>query len=163
MLIGLTGMSGAGKSTVVNRAIQGRDDMCFSTSVTTRAPRPGEVDGKDYFFIDEERFQQMAERGELLEHGVKIYKYTPGFLHAKSVLVDREVALVGSTNMDHRTFQLQYECAALLYHLPAVEELLEDMDEIMAQSAPYTLADWKKRSRWRRMWGFFFRIIAIWL
>lgn len=36
--------------------------------------------------------------GELLSHGVKIYKYTPGFLHAKSVLVDREVALVGSTN-----------------------------------------------------------------
>ena len=67
-LIVISGPSGAGKSTVVGRAIQGREDMCFSTSVTTRGPRPGEVDGKDYFFIDQERFQQMVEHGELLEH-----------------------------------------------------------------------------------------------
>ena len=65
--------------------------------------------------------------GELLAHGVKIYRYTPGFVHAKSVMVDREVALVGSTNMDYRTFQLHYECAVLLYHMPAVEDLLEEI------------------------------------
>ena len=67
-LIVISGPSGSGKSTVVNRAIQGRKDMCFSTSVTTRSPRPGEVDGKDYFFIDPQRFQEMVERDELLEH-----------------------------------------------------------------------------------------------
>ena len=67
-LIVISGPSGSGKSTVVNRAIQGREDMCFSTSVTTRSPRPGEVDGKDYFFIDPQRFQEMVERDELLEH-----------------------------------------------------------------------------------------------
>lgn len=67
-LIVISGPSGVGKSSVVNKAIQGRDDMCFSTSVTTRAPRKGEVDGKDYFFIDQQRFQEMVDRGELLEH-----------------------------------------------------------------------------------------------
>ena len=67
-LIVISGPSGAGKSTVVNKAIQGRTDMCFSTSVTTRQPRPGEIDGKDYFFIDDRRFREMVERGELLEH-----------------------------------------------------------------------------------------------
>lgn len=67
-LIVISGPSGAGKSSVVNKAIQGRTDMCFSTSVTTRQPRPGEVDGKDYFFIDDTRFQKMVEQGELLEH-----------------------------------------------------------------------------------------------
>ena len=67
-LIVISGPSGAGKSTVVNRAIQGRNDMCFSTSVTTRAARPGEVDGKDYFFISPERFREMVENNELLEH-----------------------------------------------------------------------------------------------
>jgi len=101
--------------------------------------------------------------GELLEHGVKIYKYTPGFLHAKSVLVDREVALVGSTNMDYRTFQLHYECAALMYHTPMVEELLEDMDSIVEQSTLYTLEEWKKRSLWRRVWGSIFRLVDIWM
>ncbi len=67
-LIVISGPSGAGKSTVVSKAIKGRSDICFSTSVTTRSPRPGEVDGKDYFFVDFERFREMVERDELLEH-----------------------------------------------------------------------------------------------
>ena len=45
-----------------------RDDLCFSVSVTTRPPRPGEVDGKDYFFISSEQFDRMVENNELLEH-----------------------------------------------------------------------------------------------
>ena len=101
--------------------------------------------------------------GELLSHGVKIYKYKPGFLHAKSVFVDREVALVGSTNMDYRTFQLHYECAVLMYHMPVVEELLEDLDRIGEQSILYTLEDWKKRSVFRRLVGFVLRLVDIWL
>ena len=67
-LIVISGPSGAGKSTVVFKAIAGREDVCFSTSVTTRAPRPGEVDGREYFFIDRERFDEMVARDELLEH-----------------------------------------------------------------------------------------------
>ncbi len=67
-LIVISGPSGAGKSTVVFKAINGRDDMCFSTSVTSRKPRPGEMDGREYFFIDRERFLQMVENDELLEH-----------------------------------------------------------------------------------------------
>ena len=67
-LIVISGPSGAGKSTVVFKTIEGRDDMCFSTSVTSRRPRPGEVDGREYFFIDRERFLEMVENDELLEH-----------------------------------------------------------------------------------------------
>ena len=67
-LIVISGPSGVGKSTVVGKAIEDRKDVCFSTSVTTRAPRPGEVDGREYFFIDRERFREMVERDELLEH-----------------------------------------------------------------------------------------------
>lgn len=64
----LSGPSGAGKSTVVNKAMENRNDICFSVSVTTRAPRKGEVDGVNYFFIDDEKFEQMVRDGELLEH-----------------------------------------------------------------------------------------------
>ena len=67
-LIVISGPSGAGKSTVVFKAIEGRDDVCFSTSVTTRKPRPGEVDGREYFFIDRERFAEMVAKDELLEY-----------------------------------------------------------------------------------------------
>jgi len=101
--------------------------------------------------------------GELLEHGVKIYKYNPGFLHAKSILVDREAAFVGSVNMDYRSFQLHYECGVLMYHMDAVEELLEDMDGIMAESTLYTLEEWKKRSWLRRSVASVLRLGAIWL
>lgn len=67
-LIVISGPSGTGKSTIVFKAIEGRTDFCFSTSVTTRAPRPGEEDGREYFFIDRERYDQMVADGELLEH-----------------------------------------------------------------------------------------------
>lgn len=67
-LIVISGPSGAGKSTVVFKAIEGRTDMCFSTSVTTRKPRPNEVDGREYFFVDLDRFDEMVANDELLEH-----------------------------------------------------------------------------------------------
>lgn len=64
----ISGPSGAGKSTVVFKAMEGRRDYCFSTSVTTRKPRPGEIDGREYFFIDRDRFNEMIQRNELLEY-----------------------------------------------------------------------------------------------
>ena len=115
---------------------------------------------------DHHKFTYMVAEtywGELLSHGVKIYQYTPGFLHAKSVMADREVALVGSTNMDYRTFQLHYECAVLLYHMPVVEELLEDLDGILEQSRPYTMEDWNQRPWLRRMCASVCKLGAIWL
>ena len=74
-LIVLSGPSGAGKSTVVFKAMEGREDLCFSTSVTTRKPRPGEQDGREYFFIDRERFEEMIAQDELLEHAVYVGNY----------------------------------------------------------------------------------------
>ena len=71
-LIVISGPSGAGKSTVVFQAMEGRNDLCFSTSVTTRKPRPGEVDGREYFFVDLERFDEMIKNDELLEHAVYV-------------------------------------------------------------------------------------------
>ena len=72
------------------------------------------------------------------------------------------MALIGSTNMDYRTFQLHYECAVLLYHMPAVEDLLEDMDHVMAQSSRYTLEEWKRRPWYRRLFASLLRLAAIW-
>lgn len=71
-LIVISGPSGAGKSTVVFKAMAERQDCCFSTSVTTRRPRPGEVDGREYFFIDRERFDEMVRGDELLEHATYV-------------------------------------------------------------------------------------------
>ena len=64
----ISGPSGAGKSTVVFKALEGRSDVCFSVSATTRKPRPGEIDGKEYFFVDLDKFREMVENDEFLEH-----------------------------------------------------------------------------------------------
>jgi guanylate kinase len=67
-LIVISGPSGAGKSTVIAKAMERNTQMRFSVSATTRAPRPGEVDGKNYFFVSGERFEEMVSAGEMLEH-----------------------------------------------------------------------------------------------
>ena len=67
-LVVISGPSGAGKSTVISRLMQRRQNLCFSVSATTRDPRPGEVDGKDYFYVTREAFERMIEADALLEH-----------------------------------------------------------------------------------------------
>ena len=67
-LLVLSGPSGCGKGTVLRALMEGRSDMAFSVSATTRAPRPGEVDGREYYFVSRQRFAEMVEQGELLEH-----------------------------------------------------------------------------------------------
>ncbi len=64
----LSSPSGAGKTTITRRLLDRDDGLAISVSVTTRQRRPGEVDGRDYFFIDAERYAEMVEGGELLEH-----------------------------------------------------------------------------------------------
>lgn len=59
--------SGAGKSTILN-ALRQTPDFVYSVSCTTRAPRPGEIDGEDYHFLSEEEFQRRLGKGEFLEH-----------------------------------------------------------------------------------------------
>src|SRR5699024_8496404 len=66
-LVVLSGPAGVGKSTVVGRLHAEVPDLYFSVSMTTRAPRPGEVDGEDYFFVDREEFDRRIDAGEMLE------------------------------------------------------------------------------------------------
>jgi guanylate kinase len=64
----LSSPSGAGKTTLSRLLLAEDPAITMSVSVTTRSPRPGEVDGKDYYFVDHARFEEMVEHGELLEH-----------------------------------------------------------------------------------------------
>lgn len=67
MLIVVSSPSGAGKTTLCNKLLAEFDDLGFSISHTTRKPRPGEIDGKDYHFIDEMKFDQMIEKDLFVE------------------------------------------------------------------------------------------------
>lgn len=68
LLIILSSPSGAGKSTLSRRLLEVDPEMRFSVSATTRPPRPGEQDGRDYFFKSRREFEAMAEAGEMLEY-----------------------------------------------------------------------------------------------
>ena len=63
-----SGASGVGKSSALKRVMEAREDLRFSVSATTRAPRPGEEDGVHYFFVTKERFEQMIEDRQMLEY-----------------------------------------------------------------------------------------------
>jgi guanylate kinase len=68
LMVILSSPSGAGKSTLARRLMDWDDSLRFSVSATTRAPRPGEVDGVDYHFTSPEEFAAMVEAGQMLEH-----------------------------------------------------------------------------------------------
>lgn len=74
-LIVISGPSGVGKSTVIEKILEDEPNICFSISATTRDPRPGEQDGVNYFFVDREEFERMIREGELLEYAEYVGKY----------------------------------------------------------------------------------------
>ena len=78
-LIVISGASGVGKGTVLGKMMEKRKDLSFSVSATTRDPRPNELDGIHYYFINKERFEDMITRGEFLEYDAhnKNYYGTP--------------------------------------------------------------------------------------
>ena len=74
-LLVVSGPSGAGKSTVIRRMMEGRDDLRFSVSATTRPPRAGEADGRDYFFLSREQFEGMIREDVFLEYAEYVGNY----------------------------------------------------------------------------------------
>mgnify|MGYP000824384636 CR=1 FL=1 len=77
----------------------------------------------------------------LLRAGVKIYSYTPGFLHAKTWLVDDRIAAVGTVNLDYRSLYLHFENSVLIYGGAVLDDVRRDLAEIEKESAAVTLAD----------------------
>lgn len=77
LLIILSSPSGAGKSTLARRLREWDPTLTFSVSATTRQPREGEVDGQDYYFLSAEKFQDMVDRGQMLEHA-NVFEHSYG-------------------------------------------------------------------------------------
>ena len=131
-LIVVSGPSGAGKSCLISKTMELRDDLCFSTSVTTRQARPGEIDGKDYFFIDPERFLQMINAGELLEHA----KYVGNHYGTPRVFVEQKRDEGINVILD-----IEVQGARQVHEM--------DREAVMIFTAPPSLAELEKRLRGR--------------
>ena len=82
--------------------------------------------------------------GSLLECGVRIFEYKPGFIHAKTML-NEDSAIVGTMNMDYRSFHLQYECGVWICNNEAIDTIKADLLSTIDECHEVTLEEWKKR------------------
>ena len=91
----VSGFSGAGKGTLMKALLEQYDNYALSISATTRSPRPGEEDGRDYFFVSRERFEEMIEAGQLIEYAqyVKNYYGTPREYVSRQLALGKDVIL----------------------------------------------------------------------
>lgn len=97
---------------------------------------------------------------ELLEAGVKIYEYIPGFVHAKVFVCDDEKAVVGSLNLDYRSLYHHFECAAFLYRNSEIPVIKQDFVETLKQCQEVSVEDYKKQKLWVRLAGKCLRMLS---
>ena len=96
----------------------------------------------------------------LLEAGVKIYEYTPGFVHAKVFVSDDEKAVVGTINLDFRSLYLHFECAAYIYRNPVVLDVEKDYQDTLMKCSRITMEDCRDYSWGGRKLGRLMRLVA---
>ena len=126
ILVVISGFSGAGKGTVIKKILSENDEYCLSVSMTTRSPRPGEVDGRDYFFVTREKFEQTIAENGLIEHAQFVGNYygTPRayveqkISEGKNVIL--EIEIQGAMNI-----KKIYPESVLLFITPPTAEELE--------------------------------------
>ena len=119
LLVVISGFSGAGKGTLMKELLKKYDNYALSVSATTREPREGEVDGREYFFKTVEEFEAMIEKGELVEYA----KYVSNYYGTPKAYVDKmmaegkdvilEIEIQGAMNI-----KKMYPDAALIFVLP---------------------------------------------
>lgn len=110
---------------------------CAQSGVDVRIFTPGIPDKKVVFFTTRSYYR------ELLSAGVKIYEYTPGFIHSKMVVSDDDFCMIGSTNMDFRSLYLNYECGACFYGSKMIADVKNDILNLQNDCREITEADCK--------------------
>ena len=125
-LVVVSGFAGTGKGTVMKELLGRYDSYALSISATTRNPRPGEVDGREYFFKTKEEFEQMIERDEFVEHACYVGNYygTPKKYVQEQLTAGKDVILEieiqGALNI-----KSQFPDALLLFIAPPSADVLK--------------------------------------
>lgn len=128
--------------------------VAAKSGVDVRIITPSIPDKKTVFEVTQAYYK------ELLEDGVKIYEYTPGFIHGKVFVVDDRYATVGTVNLDYRSMFLHFENGVLLYDTPTVAEVRDDFLDTQDKSRTVTLDDCRRVPLYRRMIRGILRLFA---
>ena len=142
LLLVISSPSGAGKTTLTRRLLDSDPSITMSVSVTTRAPRPGEVDGKDYLFISMEKFNAMRDSGELLEWAEVFGNCygTPKAPVQASLAVGRDVLFDIDWQGTQQLSQVMSEDLVRIFILPPSAEALQERLIRRAQDSMVTVA-----------------------
>lgn len=89
---------------------------------------------------------------ELLRYGAKIYKYDKGFVHAKTMVIDDDLAIIGSANMDYRSFDLNFEVNAMVYSKKIAKQLTESFEKDLEVSTLIDAKTWLSRPKHVHLW-----------
>ena len=97
---------------------------------------------------------------ELIGAGCKIYEYVPGFIHSKVMLADDKAAIVGTINMDYRSYYLNFECGVYLYKNRAIKDITRDFENTLEESQLIDLSDCNKIPLYKRLLRAFIKLFA---
>ena len=97
---------------------------------------------------------------ELIEAGVQIYEYTPGFVHAKVFVSDDDTATVGTINLDYRSLYLHFEDGVFIYNNEVIADIEQDFQETLLKCRSVTLKDVQKRTMKEKIEGQVLRLFA---
>ena len=136
---------------VLDDSMRGALCLAAARGVDVRIVTPGIPDKKTIYRLT------RANYSVLMQAGVKIYEYTPGFIHAKSMLCDDECAVVGTINLDYRSLYLHFENAVYFKDGEAIAALKRDCEETFAVSALCTQEN-TKRNVFGRLWDALLRV-----
>ena len=124
------------------------------SGVDVRIITPHYPDKKSVFEVTRSNYET------LLENGVKIYEFTPGFIHSKNFIADDEIAVVGTTNLDYRSFYLHFELSVLFFRSSIVESLKDNFSRTLLLSEEIHIGDEGKLPFYRRVFRKFVRIFS---
>lgn len=128
--------------------------LAAKNGVDVRIVVPGVPDKKLVYQVTKANFKN------LLEHGIRIYEYTPGFIHGKVCLADDRSALVGTINMDCRSYYLNYECGIWLHDTEKLPEIKKDLENIFEECHEITLEEVKKTPVLLRAYRSFLKVFS---
>lgn len=139
---------------IIDNNIAATLKLAAASGIDVRIVMPGVPDKKLVNILSKSYYR------DLLEGGVKIYEYKPGFIHAKLALCDGIIASVGTVNFDFRSLFLHFEDGVMLYSCEAIKDIFRDFENIFEESCQITMDDVNKTGFFKRVLGKILRIFA---
>ncbi len=128
--------------------------LAASSGVDVRILTPHIPDKRTVFMLTRSFYEPLTKAG------VKIYEYTPGFIHSKMMIADDNYCVIGSINLDYRSLYLHFECATYIYHADMIQEVKKDILDTLAVSEEITYEYCLALNKPYRLWLSLLRLYA---